>query len=112
MIVKKKYAREKKFRGLALKDLSRDDANGDCVRRTLPRTLPLLVNGSESDNPVMVNLSQIGKTEVYLDATFPLLRILAEEREQSNPCNKASGNFNTYFQSKLQLLLLLFIVKL
>ena len=101
VIEKKKYAREKNFRGLALKDLSRDDANGDCVRKTLP----LLVTGSKSDNSV--NFSQIGKSAVYLDATFPLLRIIAEETEQSNPCNGSCGNFDAYFRSKLLLLLLL-----
>ena len=106
VIEKKKYAKEKKFRGLALKDLSRDDADGDCVRKTLP----LLFTGSKSDNSV--NLSQIGKSEVYLDATFPLLRIMAEETEQSNPCNGSCGNFLTYFRSKLQLLLLLLAVQL
>ena len=108
VIEKRKYAREKKFRGVALKDLSRDDAKGDCVRKTLP----LLVTESKSDNPVKVNFSQIDKSEVYLDATFPLLRILAEEKEQSNPCNGSCGNFLTYFRSKLQLLLLLLAVQL
>ena len=101
VIEKKKYAKEKKFRGLALKDLGRDDANGECVRKTLP----LLVN-------VTLNFSQIGQSEVYLDTTFPLLRILAEEREQSNPCNGSCGKFGTYFPSKLRLLLLLLIVQL
>jgi len=101
VIEKKKYAKEKKFRGLALKDLGRDDANGECVRKTLP----LLVN-------VTLNFSQIGQSEVYLDTTFPLLRIIAEEREQSNPCNGSCGNFDTYFPRKLPLLLLLLIAQL
>ena len=60
VIEKKKYAREKKFKGLALKDLSRDDTNGDCVRKTL--SLPL--TGNKSDNPARVNFLQLGKSKV------------------------------------------------
>ena len=66
VIEKKKYAIEMKFAGMALKDLSRDDLKGDCLRRTLPDH-----GGQMDDN---------------LKGTFPLLRIIAEKKEQINPC--------------------------
>ena len=100
VIEKKKYAREKNFAGLALKHLGRDDADGDCFRKTLP----LLLTKNKSD------FSEIDQREVYLDAKFPLLRIIAGEREQPNPCNRSCGNVN--FRSKLQLLIFLVLVQL
>ena len=118
VIEKKKYAKEKKFRGLALKDLSRDDADGDCVRKTLP----LLFTGNKSndhgdnddhddehDDDHDNDHDDDHGDHVYLDTTFPLLRIIAEEREQSNPCNASCKNYN--FQNKLQLLILLVFVQ-
>ena len=69
VIEKKNYARDMKFAGMALKDLSRDDQRGDCVERTLP----------ENADPHMVD---------NLKGTFPLLRIIAEIQKQTNPCSK------------------------
>jgi len=71
VIEKKKYAIEMKFAGMALKDLSRDDLKGDCLRRTLPDH-----GGQMDDN---------------LEGAFPLLRIIAEKKEQSNPCKTPDG---------------------
>ena len=118
VIEKKKYAREKKFRGLALKDLSRDDANGDCVRKTLS-LLHTRKNSDDNSNHDDHNDhdddndndhdGDHNDDHVYLDTTFPLLRIIAEEREQSNPCNTSCKNYN--FRNKLQLLILLVFVQ-
>ena len=69
VVEKKNYARDMKFAGMALKDLSRDDQRGDCVERTLP----------ENTDPHMVD---------NLKGTFPLLRIIAEIKKQTNPCSK------------------------
>ena len=71
VIEKKKYAIEMKFAGMALKDLSRDDLKGDCLRRTLP----------DHSNQIDDNLK----------GTFPLLRIIAEKKEQINPCITPNG---------------------
>ena len=73
VIEKKKYAIEMKFAGMALKDLSRDDLKGDCLRRTLPDH-----GGQMDDN---------------LEGAFPLLRIIAEKKEQSNPCKTPDGKW-------------------
>ena len=76
VIEKKKYAIEMKFAGMALKDLSRDDLKGDCLGRTLPD------QGSQLDK--------------NLNGTFPLLKIIAEKKEQTmqrknNPCKTPDG---------------------
>ena len=88
VIEKKKFAKEKKFRGLALKDLSRDDASGECVRKTL-KLLQKTRNYT-----ALVDFSHIRESNVYFNATFPLLRIIAAEKEQFNMCNVSSKQLN------------------
>ena len=88
VIEKKKFAKEKKFRGLALKDLSRDDASGECVRKTL-KLLQKTRNYT-----ALVDFSHIRESNVYFNTTFPLLRIIAAEKEQFNMCNVSSKQLN------------------
>ena len=94
VIEKKKFAKEKKFRGLALKDLSRDDASGECVRKTL-KLLQKTRNYT-----ALVDFSHIKESNVYFNTTYPLLRIMAAEKEQLNMCN-FSCTFNTNLKTKV-----------